>query len=266
LRNGTWPRRPDSAAQPPAFYNAGFFDAYFSNYIEGTKFRVDQAMRIVFNREIPPDRPADAHDVLGTYRLVGSQDEMRRRSTDFDEFLNLLRRRHAVIMESGPEKLPGQFKTMENQAGSTVFVAPALVIGTLRQGFGMYQALAEPFTRALFMMFLVAEVHPFMDGNGRMARVMMNAELIAGGETRILIPSVFRNEYIGSLKLATHHLDPGAFVRVMEQAQRFVHAIDFSDLARARICLEAHNAFEDPTDNIKLRMPAEDATGSTATR
>jgi hypothetical protein len=255
LRNGTWPRRPDHAAEPPAFYNAAFFDAYFSNYIEGTEFRVDQALRIVFEREIPPDRPADAHDILGTYRLVGSQDEMRRRPKDFEEFLMLLRQRHAVVMQSRGEKLPGQFKTIDNQAGSTVFVAPSLVIGTLRQGFGMYQALAEPFARALFVMFLVAEVHPFMDGNGRMARVMMNAELVAGGETRILIPSVYRNEYVGSLKLLTHNLDPSAFVRVMDYAQCFVYAVEFSDLARAQRFLEAHNAFKDPADDIKLRMP-----------
>jgi Fic family protein len=30
------------------------------------------------------------------------------------------------------------------------------------------------------MMFLVCEVHPFDDANGRLARVMMNAELVAG--------------------------------------------------------------------------------------
>jgi Fic family protein len=256
LRDGAWAHRPDRAAQPPAFYNAGFFDAYFSNYIEGTEFRVDQAMRIVFAQEIPLDRPADAHDILGTYRLVGSQDEMRRRPQDFGAFLDLLRQRHAIIMRSRPEKQPGEFKTTENQAGSTVFVAPALVIGTLRQGFGMYQALGDPVTRALFIMFLVAEVHPFTDGNGRVARVMMNAELIAGGETRILIPSVFRNEYVGSLKLLTHHRDPSAYVRVMEQAQRFAYAVDFSDLAQARRFLEVHNAFEDPADTVKLRLPS----------
>jgi fido (protein-threonine AMPylation protein) len=161
-------------------------------------------------------------------------------------------------MESRRDKLPGQFKARNNQAGSTLFVEPALVIGTLRQGFGMYQALDEPFARALFMMFVVAEVHPFADGNGRMARVMMNAEFIAGGETRIIIPSVYRNEYINSLKLLTHSIDPAAFLRVMGEAQRFVHAVDFADLARARRFLEEHNAFKDPADNVKLRIPAED--------
>ena len=255
LRSSSWPRRPDKAGAPPAFFNVAFFDAYFSNYIEGTEFPVDQAIRIVFEGEIPADRPADAHDVLGTYRLVGSQDEMRRRPRDFEDFIDLLRRRHATIMESRPDKLPGQFKTADNQAGSTLFVSRYLVTGTLRQGFGMYQALDEPFARALFMMFLVAEVHPFTDGNGRMARVMMNAELVAGGETRIIIPSVYRNEYLASLRRLTNHRDPDSFTRVMGHAQLFVERTDFSNLGRARRFLEDHNAFRDPASDIKLSMP-----------
>jgi Fic family protein len=32
------------------------------------------------------------------------------------------------------------------------------------------------------MMFLVSEVHPFTDGNGRVGRVLMNAESTAAGE------------------------------------------------------------------------------------
>jgi hypothetical protein len=254
LRNTSHPNRPDHAAKPPAFYNIAFFDAYFSNYIEGTDFPVDQAIRIVFEHEMPADRPADAHDVLGTYRLAASQDEMHRRPKDFEDFLVLMKHRHAIIMESRPDKLPGQFKTMNNQAGTTMFVANDLVVGTLRQGFGMYQALDEPFARALFIMFLVAEVHPFMDGNGRMARVMMNAELIAGGQDRILIHSVYRNEYIGSLKRLTNHQDPHSFIRVMSQAQQFVSQIDFTALHEARYALADCHAFHDPADNVKLKI------------
>jgi hypothetical protein len=255
LRAIPLPDRLDHAAVPPAFYNVAFFDAYFSNYIEGTDFPVDQAIRIVFEREMPADRPADAHDVLGTYRLAASQDEMRRTPRDFDDFLALLKRRHAVILESRSDKLPGQFKTSDNRAGATLFVAHDLVIGTLRQGFGMLQALEAPFARALFTMFLVSEVHPFMDGNGRMARLMMNAELIAAGQCRLFIPSVFRNEYIGSLKRLTNHADPDAFLRVMGTAQEFVSRIAFADLHEARRQLDDCNAFADPAENIKLRMP-----------
>jgi hypothetical protein len=261
LREANPPSRPDRAAAPPAFFNAAFFDSYFSNYIEGTEFPVEQAIRIVFEGEIPADRPTDAHDVLGTYRLAASSDEMHRRPRDFEDFLALLRRRHGTIMESRPDKSPGEFKTQVNQAGATVFVAPELVRGTLRQGFGMYEALAEPFARALFMMFLVAEVHPFIDGNGRVARVMMNAELIAGGQTRIFIPSVYRGEYLGGLRRLTNHADASAFLRVMDLAQLFVHRTDFSHLDRARQFLAAHNAFADPADDVRLRMPEEGARG-----
>ena len=260
LRSGTWPDRPDDAALPPtfqnpAFQNAAFFDAYFSNYIEGTEFPVEEAIRIVFGGEIPAARPADAHDVLGTYRLVGSRDEMRRLPSDFDGFLALLKGRHAVIMEGRPEKGPGRFKERNNQAGATTFVAPDLVAGTLRQGFGMYQGLDDPFARALFVMFLVAEVHPFADGNGRLARVMMNAELLAAGRTRILIPSVYRGEYVGSLKRLTNHADPAAFLRVMAHAQEFASRIDFTDLEQARQALVACDAFHDPAEDVRLRMP-----------
>ena len=255
LRSTAFPIRQDRSTEPPAFHNVAFYDAYFSNYIEGTDFPVEQAMRIVFENEIPSNRPADAHDVLGTYRLVGSRDEMSKCPKDFDDFLRLVKRRHALIMEARPERLPGRFKTQNNQAGSTLFVAPELVTGTLRQGYQRYEALDESFARALFMMFLVAAVHPFTDGNGRMARVMMNAELISHGQTRIFIPSVYRNEYLNSLKGLTNNRYADAFIRVMSQAQLFVSRIDFADLRAAQRVLEAHNAFCDPTDDVKLKLP-----------
>ncbi len=46
------------------------------------------------------------------------------------------------------------------------------------------------------MMVIVSEVHPFSDGNGRVARVMMNEELIAHDEERIIIPTAYRTDYL----------------------------------------------------------------------
>ena len=134
-------------------------------------------------------------------------------------------------------------------------VAPELVKGTLAQGYMYYCSLTDPLARALFMMYLVSEVHPFDDGNGRTARAMMNAELVAAGICRIVIPGVYRNEYIASLKLLSNHRDATAFLRVMDSAQEFVSRIDFSDLVTARQTLERCNAFERPADNVELMMP-----------
>jgi hypothetical protein len=43
---------------------ASFIEAYFSNYIEGTRFVVEEAKRIVFDGVMPAQRPQDGHDVL----------------------------------------------------------------------------------------------------------------------------------------------------------------------------------------------------------
>ena len=194
------------ARGPEAAATLAFFEAYFSNFIEGTEFAVEEAADIVFRGVIPAERPADAHDVLGTYRIIADTADLSRLPTQFENFLAQLRRRHATIMESRPDRGPGSFKQQSNQAGSTLFVAPDLVDGTLEQGFALYRSLEGPFARAVFMMFLISEVHPFADGNGRVARVMMNAELIGAGEERIVIPTVYRNNYLSALKALSQTL------------------------------------------------------------
>lgn len=237
------------------FYNVSFFDAYFSNFIEGTEFEVEEARLIVDSGVVPSERPEDGHDIVGTYRVVGSIEEMTKTPKDFEEFEDLLSSRHASILEGRPEKRPGQYKLLPNVAGMTRFVAPDLVRGTLRQGFELYRGLASPFARALAMMFFVLEVHPFDDGNGRIARAMMNAELVACGQERVVVPSVFRGEYLSGLKRLSNECDPTAFIRQMQYVQDFVGRVDFSDRDRSIDMLRACNAFAKPTDNIKLKMP-----------
>jgi hypothetical protein len=239
-----------------------FFEAYFSNFIEGTEFAVDEAADIVFKGHIPKGRPEDAHDVLGTWKVVSDQHEMSRLPRTYDELIDLLKSRHALIMQGRPDRGPGRFKADPNRAGSTLFVAPELVTGTLSKGFEIYRALTSPLHRAIFMMFLIAEVHPFADGNGRAARIMMNAELVAAGENRIIVPTVYRNNYLMALKALSQNGITGALVRAMDFAQRYTAAIDFADLDRARSMLEKTHAFADPNeadrDGVRLVLPAPD--------
>jgi hypothetical protein len=238
-----------------------FFEAYFSNFIEGTEFAVDEAAAIVFENRIPNARPQDAHDILGTYRLVADTTEMSRTPETFAEFERILKRRHAQIMEARPDKSPGQYKMDPNRAGATMFVAPDLVRGTLDQGFKIHRSLATPFQRAVFMMFLVAEVHPFADGNGRVARIMMNAELISAGEQRIVIPTIYRGNYLSALKAASNRSSTQPLIRTLDFAQRFTMAIDWTNFARAEAELKTAHAFMDSNEaddrGIRLRLPKE---------
>jgi hypothetical protein len=236
-----------------------FFEAYFSNFIEGTEFAVEEAAAIVFENRIPNARPQDAHDILGTYRIVADRAEMARTPATFAELERLLKRRHAAIMEARPEKVPGQYKSEPNRAGATTFVAPELVRGTLDQGFKVYRSLQTPFQRAVFMMLLIAEVHPFADGNGRIARIMMNTELVAAGEQRIVIPTIYRGNYLIALKAATNRTSPEPLIRMLDFAQRFSVSVDWTNFASADADLKAASAFMDSTEaderGIRLRLP-----------
>ncbi len=204
-----------------------FHEAYFSNFIEGAEFAVEEAANIVFRGVIPSERPEDAHDVLGTWRIVSDGREMRRTPGDAAAFEGLLKARHAAIMESRPGKRPGAFKLVENRAGATVFVAPDLVTGTLERGFELYRSLETPFQRAVFIMFLVAEVHPFADANGCTARIMMNVELVAVGKERIVVPTVYRANYISALKAISLCGRPESLIRMLDYAQRWTAAVDW---------------------------------------
>ena len=246
--------RSTSGRSAEATTNLAFYEAYFSNFIEGTEFSVDEAKEIVFEGIIPAERPEDAHDVLGTFRIVSDVVEMSRVPTNGQEFVELLQARHGRIMEGRPDKKPGEFKTQRNQAGNTVFVIPDLVRGTLEKGFEFLNALGEPFQRAVFMMFLVSEVHPFADGNGRVGRAMMNAELVTGGQERIIIPTAYRTDYLGALKAIsqTGHTDP--VVRMLDVAQRYTHSIEWGSMASAHALLEQTNAFAEG-ELAKLKLP-----------
>jgi fido (protein-threonine AMPylation protein) len=234
-----------------------FWEGYFSNYIEGTTFTVDEAKSIVFDGKVVANRAADSHDILGTYAIVADPEEMTRTVNNPDEFLDLLRVRHATLMGGRPA-IAGAFKTLPNQAGMTLFVDPALVEGTLREGWRRLAELDTAWERAVYTMFLVSEIHPFSDGNGRIARVMMNAELVAGHQSKIIVPTGFRSEYLSALRRLSRDDDPSVYVKALRFLHDYTAQIDWTAHAAAEADLRVTNAFEESDDapRLKLLRPA----------
>jgi len=253
LEVGSLPERPEQSNEGKAL---PFIESYFSNYIEGTEFKLWEAEGIVFEKIVPPTREVDAHDVLGTYELVHDPKQRARVPRDAPDLIDILRSHHALMLARRPAVLPGSFKERANQAGGTPFVHPDLVVGTLVEGYRFYEALPPGLARAIFMMFLVAEVHPFTDGNGRVARVLMNAELSAAGLQRIVIPLPYRGDYLRGLRALSRYARPQPLVRVLDYAQQYAAEIDWSDLPRAEKMLATTNAFltEDEAEDLGVRL------------
>jgi hypothetical protein len=256
LKANVMPRVPDVAATGQTLENFAFFESYFSNYIEGTTFLVSEAEQIVFEGKVIPDRNEDSHDVLGTFQAASRAPWRNAPARAEEDFLAWLKSVNALVMQSRPEKTPGEWKDKVNQAGSTIFVDPSLVPGTLQEGFARVQALEDPMARALMTMFVVTEVHPFLDGNGRTARLAMNAELSAGGLSRIIVPTVYREDYLLPLKALSNNRDPVPYVRSMGYIQGWTAAFNYSLPRRELItAMKVCNAFADDLRNFRLIFP-----------
>ena len=245
LHNEQFPYMDEPNVESASFRNFAFFESYFSNYIEGTEFELEDAWNIVESGQALPARNADSHDVLGTFQLVASRREMRRTPTSADDLVELLQDRHRFLMAARPDRNPGLFKTQNNHAGDTHFVDYTLVRGTLQKGYEYYQALEHPFAKALFMLFMTSEVHPFNDGNGRISRIMMNAELVAADQSKIIIPTVFREDYLNALRRLTRRGDPSVLIRAISRVREFSSHITGDNFEATRKYLESCNAFKE---------------------
>jgi hypothetical protein len=254
LRQMSFPDRPEKTEDPEHFSLIAFFESYFSNYIEGTTFEVSEAADIIFHGKLIPNRTGDTHDVLGTYQVCNDRFEMSRIPQSEAELVEIIRERHSQIMWGRPDKNPGIFKEYSNRAGSTVFVAPEWVQGTLKRGFLMMEALSHPLARAIYMMFLISEVHPFDDGNGRLARVMMNAELVGARQSKLLIPTVYREDYVLNLKKLTRQRQANSYIKMMDRAHSYSHWLEPFDFNSLHQQLRASNAFEEG-EGAALRFP-----------
>ncbi len=225
-----------------------FFESYFSNYIEGTEFTLKEAEDIVFGGAVPEQRPQDAHDILGTYRLVSDGSERKRVPANADELVQTLKAQHGTMLAERSEIGPGEWKQRSNRVGGREFVSPHLVEGTLREAYRYYASLAPGFARAAFAMFLVAEVHPFADGNGRSARLLMNSELSAAGQQRIVVSTRNRSDYLAALRGMTNDFNMPGYIAVLSGLQQRTVETDYSSLHAAEQDLTSNKAFTDPDE------------------
>jgi hypothetical protein len=151
LAGKVFPQHIDQNTSVKSYKAFAFFEAYFSNYIEGNEFTVKEAKEIITTETPILGRDEDSHDILSAYCIVSDRKEMAINPKTANHFLDILRRRHAILLQSRISQKPGEFKDKNNRVGNTEFVDKQLVAGTLKRGFEWYSLLKEPFAIAVYM-------------------------------------------------------------------------------------------------------------------
>jgi Fic family protein len=110
---------------------------------------------------------------------------------------------HKEVLKGINEEYAGRYRTVRVRiSGSTVIMPNPLKVPDLMQEFVTYmnsKVISVP-EMALEAHFKFVSIHPFIDGNGRVGRLLMNLILLMGGYWPIIIRPRDRKQYINSIE------------------------------------------------------------------
>ncbi|HOZ86848.1 MAG TPA: cell filamentation protein Fic, partial [Bacteroidia bacterium] len=93
--------------------------------------------------------------------------------------------------------------------------------------------------------------------NGRVARVMMNAELTKERQSKIMIPTVYRDDYMGALRKLTRQSDPDPYIRMLQRAHEFSRRVFSEEMNDMEKYLKENEAFKEHKVG-KLKISSKD--------
>ena len=101
------------------------------------------------------------------------------------------------------------------------------VIDVMAMAFELLSGEPEPSVKAVLGHWLLGYIHAYPDGNGRMARFLMNAMPAPGGYPWTVIRASDRETYLAALDSASIDQEIGPFARFLAERVRWAKSLQF---------------------------------------
>ena len=207
---------------------------YHSNAIEGNSLTLGETRNLILHGLTARGKPMRDHlDIKGHDEAVKAIEGAVKRNEKLNEVF--IRNLHKVLLKEPyeieaitPEGQPtkrlisiGDYKTQPNNVRTSTgeiyyFTPPDQVKPAMSDLIDWYRRNEKegehPIIIASALHYCFVRIHPFDDGNGRMARLLMNMILIKHGYTVSIIPIQERDQYINSLERADKNEDLIEFI------------------------------------------------------
>lgn len=235
-------------------------EAVLSSQIEGTQASLDDVLRAEANLA-NPDAPGDVQEVIN---YVKAMDYGLRRQEELPVSLRLIREIHGILMNGvrGSQRDPGEFRRSQNwigPVGSTLqtarFVPPPVpemlvALDNLERFIYEEGSRTPPLVKIGLIHAQFETIHPFLDGNGRLGRLLITLLMCHYGllDAPLLYLSHFfklnRSEYYDRLQAIRERGDWEGWLRFFlegvrsvatESAQKTRDVLDLREQDRLRI-------------------------------
>ena len=207
---------------------------YHSNAIEGNSLTLGETRSLILHGLTAQGKPLRDHlDIEGHDEAVKAIEEAVKSDEAFNQVF--IRNLHTVLLKEPYETAAvtpdgqrvkrriavGAYKTQPNNvqtsAGETYyFTPPEQVQSAMSDLVDWYRKREDegehPVITAATFHYRFVRIHPFDDGNGRMARLLMNMILMKHGYTVALIPREERDQYVNTLERADQSEDLTEFI------------------------------------------------------
>ena len=207
---------------------------YHSNAVEGNSLTLGETRSLILHGLTAHGKPMRDHlDIEGHDEAIKAMEYAVRRNDSLNEVF--IRNLHKVLLKEPyendaitPNGQPvkrriavGEYKTQPNNVRTSTgeiyyFTPPDQVkpaMGDLIDWYRRQEDEGEhPIVIAATFHYRFIRIHPFDDGNGRMARLLMNMILIKHGYTVAVVPVEEREQYIGILEQADKTEDLVEFI------------------------------------------------------
>jgi len=168
-------------------------EALLSSQIEGTQSSFSDLL--LFENDAEPGVPIDDVEEVSNY-VAAMQHGLRRIAGGFPLSLRLIREIHAILLRGGhgANRTPGEFRRSQNWVGGTrpgnaTFVPPPPgqlmeCLDSLERFFHDEKHQLPILVKAGLIHVQFETIHPFLDGNGRLGRLLITLLLCSKGALR----------------------------------------------------------------------------------